>query len=117
VRPLLCCSNVCLTECARAHMHSVPSLSRRAVLLFEFEGDPTLLEVHVFTGDVPEDQQPVESGDVVCPRDSPWHRPIPPFRAEEMRPQWFAADSIPYDAMWLVCARAAASTTRYALVA
>ncbi len=54
-------------------------LDKRAILTFEFESDPVLLETHVFvigrhTGE--------------------------PQETEEMRPQWFALNSIPYSEMW-----------------
>ncbi len=54
-------------------------LEKIGVIEFEFRGDPELLEVHIFV---------VERffGE--------------PVESEEMRPQWFAAEQIPYEAMW-----------------
>lgn len=54
-------------------------LEERGVINFEFENDNVVLEVHIFsvtkfTG------EPVET--------------------EEMRPQWFDTDKIPYEQMW-----------------
>ena len=48
-------------------------------IIFSFENDPKLLEVHVFkaTGHTGE-----------------------PVETEEMRPQWFAYGAVPYDQMW-----------------
>ncbi len=44
-----------------------------------FKGEPTLLRVHVFTA-------------------TKWQGT--PQESDEMRPQWFALDRIPYDSMW-----------------
>jgi 8-oxo-dGTP diphosphatase/2-hydroxy-dATP diphosphatase len=54
-------------------------MEKRGVLEFAFKGDPIELEVHVFgaTG---------VSGE--------------PRETDEMRPQWFGLDGIPYDTMW-----------------
>lgn len=54
-------------------------LEERGVIQFEFENDPKVLEVHIFsvtkyTGE--------------------------PAESEEMRPQWFDFDKIPYEQMW-----------------
>lgn len=54
-------------------------LEKAGTLLFEFVGDPTLLEVHVFRG----------SGVIG-----------EPVETDEMRPQWFEENAIPYDDMW-----------------
>ena len=55
----------------------------RGRLDFEFEGDPKLLEVHVFE----------------CTR---LHADASePHETEEMRPAWDAADALPYDQMWV----------------
>ncbi|CAH1793631.1 unnamed protein product [Owenia fusiformis] len=48
-------------------------------LMFEFEGDPQLLEVHVF---------------------STRNYKGTPTESDEMRPQWYNIDSIPYSNMW-----------------
>jgi 8-oxo-dGTP diphosphatase/2-hydroxy-dATP diphosphatase len=57
----------------------VENLEKRGVLDFEFQGNSEILEVHVFhaqnfTG--------------------------MPKETNEMRPQWFEVDHIPYDKMW-----------------
>ena len=46
---------------------------------FEFLGDPVILEVNIFKA-VEFDGQPIET--------------------EEMKPQWFHVNNIPYDKMW-----------------
>ncbi len=53
-------------------------LVKRGILLFQFVGDPRPMEVHVFrattfTGDITE--------------------------SDEMRPQWFAVEDVPFDMM------------------
>jgi 8-oxo-dGTP diphosphatase / 2-hydroxy-dATP diphosphatase len=52
---------------------------KRGVLEFEFQGQPEILEVHVFASQNFEGI-PVES--------------------EEMRPAWFGIEEIPFDSMW-----------------
>lgn len=52
---------------------------KRGVLNFTFEGNPEVLEVHVFSA---EDID----GELT--------------ETEEMKPQWFLEDEIPYDEMW-----------------
>lgn len=55
------------------------ALEKVGVLDFEFEGNPEILEVHVFKGrDI--------KGEL--------------GESEEMRPQWFSVDEIPFHAMW-----------------
>lgn len=54
-------------------------LEERGVLEFEWKGGPAILEVHVFKA-AGYDGQPQET--------------------EEMRPQWFKVEDIPYDEMW-----------------
>ncbi|GFO38907.1 7,8-dihydro-8-oxoguanine triphosphatase [Plakobranchus ocellatus] len=55
------------------------SLSRVGLINFEFENDPVILEVHIFkTSDYT--GKPVET--------------------EEMRPQWYEEESVPFDKMW-----------------
>ncbi len=54
-------------------------LEKQGVNSFEFVGDPVILEVHIFS--VPE-----FSGK--------------PKESDEMRPQWFKKNDIPYHAMW-----------------
>ena len=55
------------------------TLNKRGILEFEFENDPTMLEVHIFR---------IESYDGV------------PKESEEMKPQWFNVDEIPFSQMW-----------------
>ncbi|RUS76676.1 hypothetical protein EGW08_015566 [Elysia chlorotica] len=55
------------------------TLSRVGLINFEFEKDPVILEIHIFkTSDY--------NGN--------------PTETEEMRPQWYAEDSIPFSQMW-----------------
>lgn len=54
-------------------------LKRQGILNFEFEDEPKLLEVHVFSA---EDF----SGE--------------PTESAEMKPRWFNLEEIPYDEMW-----------------
>ena len=58
----------------------VGELSKNGVIEFEWKGKPEILEVHVFRTDS-------FSGE---PRES-----------EEMKPQWFHIDELPYDEMWV----------------
>ena len=52
---------------------------KAGIIEFEFKGDSEILEVHIYkTGDF--EGEPVET--------------------EEMKPQWFDFDKIPYDLMW-----------------
>ncbi len=54
-------------------------LEKKGIITFEFENDPVSLEVHIF--DVTSyEGEPVET--------------------EEMKPQWFDIDKIPYEQMW-----------------
>ncbi len=54
-------------------------LEKIGILNFEFQGNPEILEVHIFRGEK-FNGQPIES--------------------EEMKPQWFHIDEIPYSEMW-----------------
>jgi 8-oxo-dGTP diphosphatase/2-hydroxy-dATP diphosphatase len=73
-----------IEEAARREMHEeagveVGDLEKMGILEFEFQGNPEILEVHVFraqdfTGE--------------------------PTESEEMRPQWYRVDEIPFDSMW-----------------
>lgn len=54
-------------------------MTEEGLLEFEFRGDPQTLEVHVFSVDR-------FTGE--------------PQETEEMRPQWFPLEGIPYDTMW-----------------
>ncbi len=55
------------------------NFKKRGILSFKFEKDPEILEVHVFSA-TDFKGQPVET--------------------EEMKPQWFKIDRIPYNQMW-----------------
>lgn len=55
------------------------NLEKRGLLTFAFEGDPQILEVHVFA--------------------VPYFTGVP-SESEEMQPQWFSHRVIPFDAMW-----------------
>ncbi|ORX93781.1 hypothetical protein K493DRAFT_284398 [Basidiobolus meristosporus CBS 931.73] len=55
------------------------TLSKAGIIWFKFVDDPVLLEVHLFCANSYE-------GDVT--------------ETEEMRPQWYDIDSIPFDDMW-----------------
>lgn len=57
----------------------VTSFERVGMHEFEFQGNPELLEVHVFRVDSFEGE---------------------PVETEEMRPRWFPFDDIPYAEMW-----------------
>lgn len=57
----------------------VTSLEKVGILIFTFEDDPKVLEVHIFKGSS-FDGEPVET--------------------EEMRPQWYEFNDIPYSQMW-----------------
>ena len=54
-------------------------LRKAGILTFSFEGNPVPLEVHVFRTDV-------FTGE--------------PVEGEEMGPQWYPADAVPFDIMW-----------------
>lgn len=55
------------------------NLEKRGVIEFEFNGNPEILEVHIFhSSDF--------SGD--------------PQESEEMKPDWFDVDKIPFEKMW-----------------
>lgn len=56
-----------------------PDLKRTGQIEFVFEGDPCMMEVHVYCG-----SQVVGE----------------PTESEEMAPQWFPLDGIPLDTMW-----------------
>ena len=71
-------------DAARREVHEeagvvVDKLQKHAILEFEFKGNPEILEVHVFKASLFQGE-PVES--------------------EEMKPQWFYVDEIPFDSMW-----------------
>lgn len=57
----------------------VDSMMPGGILEFTFEGQDGILEVHLFRVDR-------------------WHGDV--TESEEMRPQWFAIDEIPYSEMW-----------------
>jgi 8-oxo-dGTP diphosphatase/2-hydroxy-dATP diphosphatase len=54
-------------------------IKKIGIIDFEFEGDPKILEVHIFKC-AKFEGEPVET--------------------EEMRPKWFPIDKIPYNTMW-----------------
>lgn len=55
------------------------NLNKRGIIEFEFQGNPETLEVHIFHSDS-------FSGE--------------PAESEEMKPQWFKTDEIPFKDMW-----------------
>lgn len=57
----------------------IGNMEKFGILDFEFKGDPEILQVHIFKSDD-------FSGE--------------PAESEEMKPQWFDIDEIPYDVMW-----------------
>jgi len=57
----------------------VNKLDKRGILEFEFQGNPEILEVHVFRANE-------FLGE--------------PTESEEMKPQWFHVDEIPFGEMW-----------------
>ncbi|MBI1984781.1 MAG: 8-oxo-dGTP diphosphatase [Candidatus Wildermuthbacteria bacterium] len=57
----------------------VKTLAEAGILDFEFEGNPEILEVHVFKGQ-----------DIMGE----------PLESEEMEPKWFHIDEIPFEDMW-----------------
>ncbi|MEN9913132.1 MAG: hypothetical protein RLY66_540 [Candidatus Parcubacteria bacterium] len=54
-------------------------IQKVGILEFEFQNDPKVMEVHIFSATT-------FSGE--------------PVESDEMRPQWFDQDKIPYDNMW-----------------
>lgn len=54
-------------------------LKKQGINLFKFEGNPVAMEVHIFSATKFE-------GEIV--------------ESEEMKPEWFDLDGIPYDSMW-----------------
>lgn len=58
---------------------TVKKLEKFGIVHFEFQGDPTILEVHFFKAR--------EFSGV-------------PTEGEEMKPQWFPIDAIPFHSMW-----------------
>lgn len=57
----------------------VDGLDKVGIIEFEFQGNPEILEVHIFKSDS-------FSGEIL--------------ESEEMKPEWFHVDEIPYDSMW-----------------
>ena len=57
----------------------VEKINKRGVLVFEFDGNPEKLEMHIFSSDTFKGE---------------------PIETEEMKPQWFSLDKIPYNSMW-----------------
>lgn len=54
-------------------------MKKRGVFTFEFEGNPELLEMHLFSATKFEGE---------------------PTEGEEMRPKWFSKNEIPFEQMW-----------------
>ena len=57
----------------------VVGLQKTGIIEFEFQGNPEILEVHVFKTDTFEGE---------------------PSESEEMRPEWFHVDEMPFGDMW-----------------
>ena len=57
----------------------IPVLEKAGLMDFEFQGNPEILEVHIFRAREYEGE---------------------PMESEEMAPQWFARDEIPFAEMW-----------------
>ena len=57
----------------------VKNLRKVGIIDFEFKGNPEILEVHIFRSD---DFEGI------------------PIESEEMKPQWFFIDEIPFASMW-----------------
>lgn len=57
----------------------ISELEKRGVIFFHFEGDPDIIEVHIFAA-LQFEGEPQES--------------------EEMKPEWFDKDKMPYENMW-----------------
>ncbi len=57
----------------------VRDLNKVGIIEFEFKGNPEILEVHIFRSE---------------------HFSGEPAESEEMKPQWFHIDEIPFDSMW-----------------
>ncbi|NXU72536.1 8ODP triphosphatase, partial [Oreotrochilus melanogaster] len=58
---------------------TVDTLQKMGQITFEFVGNPELMEVHIFRADDFHGQ---------------------PTESEEMRPQWFQLDEVPFNSMW-----------------
>ena len=57
----------------------IRNLDKAGIIEFEFKGNPEILEVHIFRSD---------------------NFLGEPIETEEMKPQWFHIDEIPYKEMW-----------------
>lgn len=73
-----------IEEAARREMQeeagvTAGELEKVGIIEFEFEGDPTLLEVHIYRGE-----------SILGT----------PTESEEMKPEWFNVDAIPFADMW-----------------
>ncbi|MDP3725022.1 MAG: hypothetical protein Q8R20_00955, partial [Nanoarchaeota archaeon] len=55
------------------------ALQKHGIIEFEFQGNPEILEVHIFRGKEFDGE---------------------PRETEEMKPEWFHVDELPYDSMW-----------------
>ena len=58
---------------------NVTDMSKAGVIEFAFQGNPEVLEVHIFRAGIFEGE---------------------PAESDEMQPRWFPVDEIPYNAMW-----------------
>ncbi len=66
-------------ECREEAGISVLKMEKRGIIDFEFENDPKILEVHIF-------QITKFKGS--------------PLESEEMKPEWFSVNEIPFEQMW-----------------
>jgi len=58
---------------------TIGGLEKIGVILFEFQGNPEMIEVHIFRAE---------------------HFTGQPTESDEMKPQWFDIAEIPFDDMW-----------------
>ncbi len=71
--------NAALREIKEEAGIEVQDLEKRGIIEFEFQGDPQILEVHIFSSQS-------FSGT--------------PTESEEMKPAWFDIEKIPFEEMW-----------------
>lgn len=57
----------------------VPIIEKHGVIEFEFQGNPEILEVHIFRAEGFEGE---------------------PKESDEMKPEWFHVDDVPFQSMW-----------------
>ena len=75
----LLCQSTCQNSICEEAGIKVKNLNKVGILDFEFKGNPEILQVHIFRSDE-------FTGE--------------PFESEEMKPQWFYMDEIPFKEMW-----------------